>query len=96
MASKLYDDFILQFGYLAKIHHNQGKEFENDCFRHLEQLCDISHSRTTRYHPQGGNAQVKKYNCTILSMLRTLPESKKSKWKDFLERESKLTLNCPN
>ena len=43
VARKLYDDFILQFGYPAETHHDQGKEFENYLFRHLEQLCDISH-----------------------------------------------------
>ena len=60
VASKLHNDFILRFGYPAKIHHN--------LFRHFEQLCDISHSRTTPYHPQGSR-QVERYNRTILSML---------------------------
>ena len=61
VASKMYDDLILWFEYPAKIHHDQGKEFEDDIFRHLEQLCNISHFRTTRYHPQG-NGQVERYN----------------------------------
>ena len=78
VASKLYDDFILRFSYPAKIHHDQGKKFENDLSMHLEQLCDISHSLTTPYHPQE-NGQVERYNHTILPMLRTIPESKKSK-----------------
>ena len=85
VASKMCDDFIFRFGYPAKIHHDQGKEFENDLFGHLEQLCNISHSRTTPYKPQR-NGQVERYNCTILSMLRTIPESKKSKLKDFLSK----------
>ena len=92
VASKLYDDFILQFSYPANVHHDQGKEFENDLFRHLKQLCDISHSRTTLYHPQR-NGQVERYNCTTLSMLRAIPEFKRSKWKDFLNEVVHL-YNC--
>ena len=38
VPSKLYDDFILWFGCPAKIHHDQEKGFENNIFRHLEQL----------------------------------------------------------
>ena len=85
VANKLYNDFILRYGFPSKIHHDQGGEFENKLFSRLKQLCNISHSHTTPYHPQG-NGQVKQFNHTLISMLRTLPESYKSNWKEHLNK----------
>ena len=85
VASKLYNDFILRFGFPSKIHDDQGAKFENNLFDNLQKLCDIKHSRTTPYHPQG-NRQVERCNCTLIAMLRTLPESYKCSWNEHLNK----------
>ena len=51
-AKRFYNDFILKFGRPGKILHDQGKEFDNDLFKHLAQFCNIKRIGTSPYHPQ--------------------------------------------
>lgn len=85
VVEKIFNNFALCFGFPEKIHHDMGREFENQLMAQLQRCCGVQGSHTTCYHPQG-NGQVERFNRTLLSMLRTLTDSEKADWKNSLDK----------
>ena len=84
-AKKLYDEFIIRYGYPKRLHSDQGGEFVNKVWSELSSLCDIKRTRTTPYHPQG-NGQCERFNRTLVQMLRTLEDAHKRSWYRYAQK----------
>ena len=84
-ASKLWGEFIMQFGFPKRIHHDLGGEFNSDMFRELHRLSGVKSSNTTPYHPEG-DGQTERLNRSALNMLKSLGERQKKNWKDSLPK----------
>ncbi len=52
-VEKVFNHFALNFGFPTRIHHDMGREFENQMFSQLQKICGVCGSHTTPYHPQG-------------------------------------------
>ena len=84
-ADKIFNNFVLQFGFPSRIHHDRGKEFNNYMFQDLHRLAGIKSSNTTPYHPEG-DGQCERLNRTLINMLKSIPENEKKNWKDHLQK----------
>ena len=79
-ARVLFDHFIVHYGFPARIHSDQGANFESNLIKELCKIAMVEKSRTTPYHPMG-NGQVERFNQTLLKMLGTLEDHQKNDWK---------------
>ena len=82
-ARKLFHEFMPKFGFPLRLHHDRGKEWNNNLFTELNKLAGIKTSNTTPYHAMG-NGEVERMNRTLINMLKALPEEHKKHWKDHL------------
>ena len=79
-ARVLFDNFVVHYGFPARLHSDQGQTFESKLIEELCKIAGVQKSRTTPYHPMG-NGQCERFNQTLLKMLGTLEEYQKSDWK---------------
>ena len=79
----LFDNFVVHYGFPARIHSDQGQTFESNLIKELCDIAGVEKSRTTPYHPMG-NGQCERFNQTLLKMLGTLEDYQKSDWKAYI------------
>ncbi|KAG1932770.1 interleukin-1 receptor accessory protein-like 1-A [Pimephales promelas] len=85
VAKILCEKYFVHYGLPARIHSDQGRDFESRLIKELLGMLGIRKSRTSPYHPQG-DPQPERFNRTLLSMLGTLDPAKKAKWSQHISQ----------
>ena len=63
-AKVLFDNFIVHYGFPARLHSDQGRNFESSVIRQLCSPAGVEKSRTTPYHAMG-NGMAERFNQTL-------------------------------
>jgi transposase InsO family protein len=80
----LINEYICRYGIPARIHSDQGKEFQNELMNSILRIMGIARTRTTPYRPQS-DGQVERFNRTLIKMLKSFVDSPQSdQWDDLL------------
>lgn len=82
-AKVLFENFILHYGFPARLHSDQERNVESNVIKERCSLAGVGQTRTIQYHPMG-NGMVKRFNHTLLNMPGTLEQDQKDDWKSYV------------
>lgn len=83
-ARVLFENFFCHYSFPARLHSDQGRNFESKVIKELCSIAGVEKSRTTPYHAMG-NGRTERFNSTLLGMLGTLNSSEKANWKEYVK-----------
>jgi len=83
VARALVHEVVLRFGIPSKILTDLGGEFQNELWREMCQLLDITRLRTTAYSPST-NGKIERWHRSFHSVMAKVVDSRQKKWVEFL------------
>ena len=75
--------FAQPFTLFAQANPTRNKSVKIVASKSCEPFCAMTRSRTTPYHSEG-NEQCEKFNQTLFAMLKTLLDTKKAQWYEYV------------
>ena len=82
-AQALWDQFVVHYSLPENIISDQGQNFESDLISELCKLAKVQKLCTSPNHPQT-NGSCEQFIHSLITMLGTLPPSKKSSWRNMV------------
>lgn len=83
VARALVHGVVLKFGVPFSILTDLGGEFQNELWKEMCRLLDITRLRTTAYSPST-NGKIERWHRSLHSMMAKVVDVKQKKWVDFL------------